>query len=305
LILIFALALTLALLIATKHFEWARLWTFENFTGTPAAGFNKTSSIAWAFALGFLLPAYTITGFDASAHTSEETLNAARNVPKGIIRSVWVSGLFGWIMICAVLLALPNVRQGVEQGASVVPWAIRSVLSGWLAWTLLIGIVACQYLCGLAALTSCSRMTFAFARDGGLPFSNWLRAVNPTSKSPSVAVWMSAVASAAFTILVPYATIAAICTILLYMSYVLPVAAGFFAIGRTWTRMGPWHLGVWYRPLAALAALGCMFLIIVGMQPPNQQAEWIVGGVVVLLLIIWFGLERKRFKGPPQVKPGG
>jgi len=45
-------------------------------------------------------------------------------------------------------------------------------------------------------------MTFAFARDGGLPFSNWLRAVNPTSKSPSVAVWMSAVASAAFTILV-------------------------------------------------------------------------------------------------------
>jgi amino acid transporter len=304
LILIFASALTVALLIATKHFEWARLWTFENFTGTPAAGFAKTASMVWAFALGFLLPAYTITGFDASAHTSEETLNAARNVPKGIIRSVWVSGLFGWIMICAILLALPNVKEGVEQGASVVHWAMKSVLPGWPAWALLIGIVICQYLCGLAALTSCSRMTYAFARDGGLPCSNWLRSVNPKSKSPSVAVWTSAIASAAFTILVPYTTIAAICTVLLYISYVLPVAAGIFAIGRTWKRLGPWHLGVWYRPLAAVAVIGCVFLIVIGMQPPNQQAVWIVGGVVVLLLIIWFGLERKRFKGPPHINSG-
>src|SRR6185503_17830844 len=124
-----------------------------------------------------------------------------------------------------------------------------------------------QYLCGLAALTSGSRMMFAFARDGGLPFSNWLRAINPRTKSPSVAVWVSASASAAFTILVPYTTIAAICTVLVYISYVLPVAAGFFAVGRTWTRMGPWDLGAWYRPLAMVAVLGCVFLIVIGIQP--------------------------------------
>jgi amino acid transporter len=63
-------------------------------------------------------------------------------------------------------------------------------------------------------------------------------------------------------------------------------------------------LGVWYRPLAAVAVIGCVFLIVIGMQPPNQQALWIVGGVVVLLLIIWFGLERKRFKGPPHINSG-
>ncbi|MBI2947371.1 MAG: amino acid permease [Verrucomicrobia bacterium] len=303
LILIVASVLTLALLACTRHLEWARLWTFTNFSGLPegAAVFPKQESWVWLFALGFLLPAYTITGFDASAHTSEETVGAAHNVPKGIIRSVWVSGLFGWVMICALLLAMPDVREGMNKAAEVVPWTMKSVLPAWLAWTLLAGIVTAQYLCGLAALTSASRMTYAFARDGGLPGSGWLRAVNPQTKSPAVAVWASAVTAALFTILVPYTTIAAVCVIFLYISYVLPVAAGFFSHGRTWTRMGPWELGRWYRPLAVVAALGCVGLIVIGMQPPNQQAMWIVGGAVALLLTVWFGLERKRFQGPPQI----
>lgn len=299
-----ATVLTVALLLATKHFEWARLWTFTNYSGLPAgdgAVFPKQDNLAWLFALGFLLPAYTITGFDASAHTSEETVSAAVNVPKGIVRSVWVSGLFGWVMICAILLAMPAVKAGVEQGANVVPWTMKAALPPALAWTLLAFIVVAQYLCGLAALTSTSRMTYAFARDGGLPFSDALRRVNPTSKSPSSAVWFAAGAAALFTILVPYTTIAAVCVIFLYISYVLPVAAGFRAHGRTWTRMGPWELGRLYRPLAVLSTLGCVFLIVIGMQPPNEQAVKIVGGAVVLLLAVWFGLERKRFKGPPQI----
>ncbi|MEQ2007903.1 MAG: amino acid permease [Limisphaerales bacterium] len=302
LILAVATVLTVALLLATKQFEWARLWTFTNFSGLPEGGavFPKQDNLMWLFALGFLLPAYTITGFDASAHTSEETVGAAVNVPKGIVRSVWVSGVFGWVMICAILLAMPSVKEGVEQGANVVPWTMKAALPDTLASVLLALIIAAQYLCGLAALTSASRMTYAFARDGGLPFSDALRRVNTTSKSPSVAVWFAAIAAALFTILVPYVTIAAVCVIFLYISYVLPVAAGFLAHGRTWTKMGPWQIGRLYRPLAVVSVLGCLFLIVIGMQPPNEQAVKIVGGTVVLLLAVWFGLENRRFKGPPQ-----
>ena len=65
--------------------------------------------------------------------------------------------------------------------------------------------------------------------------------------------------------------------------------------------MGPWQLGRWYRPLAVVSALFCLFLIVVGMQPPNQQAVGIVGGAVVLLAVVWFALERKRFRGPPRL----
>lgn len=303
LILIASVLLTAALLAATKSFDWARLWTFTNYSGLPESApiFPKQQNLAWLFALGFLFPAYTITGFDASAHTSEETIRAGENVPRGIVRSVLVSGIFGWFMIGAILLAMPDVRQGVEKGFDVVPWTLRSTLPKLAADALLGAILVTQFLCGLAALTSASRMTYAFARDGGLPGSTWLRRVNPRSQSPSVAVWISAIVSAGLILVLRYETIAAIGTVFLYISYVLPVAAGFLAHGHKWTRMGPWQLGAWYKPLAALSILGCLFLLVIGVQPPNQQALWIVGGTSVLQCLVWFAFERRRFQGPPQV----
>ena len=103
-----------------------------------------------------------------------------------------------------------------------------------------------------------------------------------------------------FTVYTPvYSTITVVATIFLYISYVLPTALGFFAHGRTWTQMGPWHLGRWYRPLAVLCVLGCGLLIAIGMPPPNDKAVWIVGGSVVLMTGVWYGLERHRFQGPP------
>jgi len=210
--------------------------------------------------------------------------------------------VFGWLMVCALVLAMPDVRQGAAQGAAVVPWILRSSLPATLAVGLLAGIVTVQYLCGLAALTSASRMTFAFARDGGLPASNWLRRVSPVSQSPSVAVWATAGTGVAFTLLVPYTTIAAVCTVLLYISYVIPIAAGLLAYGRSWTRFGPWQLGAAYRPLAAMSVAGCLLLLVIGVQPPNELALRIVGGVMGLLVIVWFGLERRRFRGPPMIR---
>lgn len=303
--LIFVIAglLTVALLYYAKEFELARLISFRNYSGIPAeaAVFPRTENMIWLFALGFLLPAYTITGFDASAHTSEETLNASINVPRGIVRSVLVSGSFGWVMLVAIVLAVPNMDQAAAQGANSFYWIVEQVLPRPIRLFLLAGIAAAQYFCGLAALTSTSRMAYAFARDGGLPFSNLIRHVSPKSGSPCFAIWTSALIGLAFVLFVPYTTIAAVCTIFLYISYVLPTVAGFLAHGRSWKAMGPWHLGKWYRPLAIAAVTGCVFLIVIGMQPPNQQAVWIVGALMAALAVAWFAFERRRFPGPPQL----
>jgi amino acid transporter len=302
-ILIVAVVLTAALLASTPHWEWARLWRFENFTGKPASSptFPRSGSIAWAFCLALMFPAYTLTGFDASAHTAEETHNAARSAPAGILRSVIVSGLAGWAMVAALLLALPDVPEGVAKGSDVTPWAIRARLPGALGVVMLGAIAIGQLFCGLAALTSASRMLFAFARDGGLPFSNWLRRVDPVTGGPGAAVWAVAVAAAFFTIATPYNTIAAASTVLIYVSYVMPVAAGAVAWGGRWTRVGPWHAGRWYRPLAVVATVGCAFLVVLGIQPPSQQVAPILIGAVVLMFVLWFAVERRRFKGPPEI----
>src|SRR5262249_32863637 len=96
-----------------------------------------------------------------------------------------------------------------------------------------------------------------------------------------------------------YSTITVVCTLLLYLSYVLPTALGLCAYGRGWTRMGPWQLGRWYRPLAVVAVLGCVGLLVLGIQPPTEKAVAVVGGMVLALLIGWFAAARYGFPGPP------
>ena len=67
--------------------------------------------------------------------------------------------------------------------------------------------------------------------------------------------------------------------------------------------MGPWQLGRWYRPLAVVCVVYCVLLIAIGMAPPNDQAAWMVGGTLLLMFAAWWGVERKRFRGPPAVAP--
>jgi amino acid transporter len=143
-------------------------------------------------------------------------------------------------------------------------------------------------------------MAYAFARDGGLPVSSWLRHVSPRFRTPAPAIWTVAITSLLFTIYSPvYSTITAVCVIFLYVSYVVPSALGIAAYGRTWTTMGPWRLGGWYRPLAAMSVIGCVGLIVIGMQPPNEKAQWVIGAAVALLAAAWFLFARNRFAGPP------
>ena len=233
LILIVASALTIALLVSSSSHDLSRLVTFTNYSGLPTNSpvWPRGDGLAWLFALGFLLPAFTLTGFDASAHASEETINAARVVPRGILRSVLVSGVFGWLMLCAIVLAIPHMSQAAHQGEGIVPWVLDTALPSWLSLVLCLGIACAQYLCGLATVTSASRMAYAFARDGGLPFSGVLRRVDPRLGSPGAAIWVVAAGAIAFTGLLSavsasaYSTITTACTLFLYVSYVVPTAA--------------------------------------------------------------------------------
>lgn len=301
-ILLVATALTVSMLLFAANIDFSRLVTFTNYSGTSGGEvWPQTPHILWLFLLGFLLPAYTITGFDASAHTSEETIGAAYHVPRGIVRSVAVSGVFGWVMLSAVVLAIPDVDAAAAEGDNSFHWIVEHVLPGGLWSTLALGIVIAQFFCGLATVTSASRMAYAFARDGGLPFAERMRHVSPRYRTPAVAIWTVSVLSVAFVVHTgTYSTITGACTIFLYISYVIPTALGLFAYGRSWTRMGPWSMGgTAYRAMAVVSVLGCGLILLVGVQPPNQQNLWTVPGALVLTAVVWLAYERKHFRGPP------
>ncbi len=302
--LIFAVSiiLTLCMLIFAPTHDFGRLFSFANVSGDAGGGvWPASENGGFMLLLALLWPLYTITGFDASAHTSEETVDAANNVPKGIVRSVVLSGLFGFVMVASFVIALPSIADGAKQGGNVFFWLMDNVIPGWLKIPLEIGIVLSNYLCGLACVTSTSRMGYAFARDGGLPAA--MKVVSPKFGVPVASIWICAAATVASTLYAKaYTTLTAACVIMLYISYVMPTAAGIFAYGKSWTKMGPFDLGgTAYKILGVIAILGVLALIYAGIQPPNDAAMPFTLGLAVLLAAAWFLGMKKKFAGPPMI----
>lgn len=304
--------LVVALLIFAPTHEWSRLWTFTNNSGETGGNvFPQSDNIVYLFSLCLLLPIYTITGYDASAHTSEETKNAAMSVPKGIINAVIISSLAGWIMVMAIMIAIPDMAAGAKQGWGVFFATMTAVLPAWLVTVLYFFILITQFLCGLATVTSTSRMIFAFTRDGGIPlFSKQISSVSVRFRTPVVAIWTGAILEILFvwlaqTVSVGGSNIYTITVnatlIFLFLSFTVPITAGFFAIGTAkWPTMGPWNIGIpMYRLFAVLSVLGMILIVFIAIQPPNGQVLWITLAFLVLAAIIWFAFENKRFQGPP------
>ncbi|MFT7115769.1 MAG: amino acid transporter [Rhodoferax sp.] len=298
-----ALALTFALLAFAPSWDLSRLVTFKNYSGAAGGDvWPATQNMMLLFGLGLLLPIYTITGFDASAHTAEETHNASHSVPKGIVTSVIYSSIFGYLMLCSFVIAIPDMDKAAASGGNVFFATMDAVLPGTLKEVLFFAILASQFLCGLATVTSASRMIFAFARDGGLPASHILKKVHSTLRSPVAAIWTATVISILFTLYTPaYTTIVSVTVIFIFISYGLPVILGGFAYGRSWTHMGPWNMGPIYRLVAILTAIAIVLVIFLGVQPPNDAALNVTLAFLLLTAIVWFGFERRRFKGPPNV----
>jgi amino acid transporter len=237
---------------------------------------------------------YTITGFDASAHTSEETRDAQRSVPKGMLTSVFWSGLFGWFLVVSILLAMPSLDDGAKQGFSVFSYVLgASTMPNFVKEIIAVGIVLSNFLCALAGMTSLSRMMYAFARDGGIPgASRWLRQISPKYRTPGAAIalgallciilgWACGANSQAYIIL------ASGCAVFLYVSYIIPIGAGIFAEGKTWTKKGPFDLGGFSKPVALLAVIGGAVLAFVGFQPPYQLVGEFLAYAIIALLVIW------------------
>ena len=203
--------------------------------------------------IGLLLAQYTFTGYDASAHMTEETHNAARSGPRGIVMSIIVSLFAGWILLIGVTYAIQNYSG--EVGATVAPAQIFVDAIGATGGKLLLLIViGAQLFCGMSSVTANSRMIYAFSRDGAVPGSNIWHQVNKRTRTPTNAIWLAA----AFALVLglpylwnptAYAAVTSIAVIGLYVAYVLPTFLR-LRLGAAFNR-GPWHLGRWSRPILA------------------------------------------------------
>jgi amino acid transporter len=267
---------------------------------------------AAGFLLGLLQAAWTFTGYDASAHLCEETHDPTRNAPWGIFLSVAVSAVFGWALLAVVTLAIAGDVSVAAAAENPFIHVLRTALGSRLGGGLVAVAMLAMWFCGLSSVTSNSRMLFAFARDGGLPFSRVVSSVSPRFRSPHVAVWVSAAAALALVAGTEaaskyrdtvYNTVTALSTIALYASYGVPIALGLRARrSGLWARRGPWDLGRASPAVNALALAWIAVLTVLFVLPPNEIAGFTFAGLLAVLAAYWLLWMRPRFRGPPPIE---
>jgi len=285
------------------------------------AGLSGFAVPFYVFLLGLLVAQYTFTGYDASAHVTEETHNAAISGPKGIVNSIWVSLAAGLVLLIGVSVAIPHVFPQIIGGvtfpnyasiaSNAVPWAVIFEYSAGrvTAELLILVVIGAQFFCGTASVTANSRMIYAFSRDGAMPFSNYWHKVSKRTHVPVHSAWFGAVG--AFILSVPYlksyaayGAVTSIAVIGLYVAYLIPVFLR--RINGAAFKPGPWVLGKWGPVLGWIAIVWVAFIVILFMLPqfkPINANSFNYTPVAVAVVLgfagIWYAVSaRKWFKGP-------
>ena len=253
--------------------------------------------LGYACLIGLLQAQWTFTGYDASAHTAEETVDAAIAAPRGMLASVASSAVVGWVLLLALTLSVRDLSAAAHGGFAYV---IEQALGPSLGRLVMVIVAVAMWCCGLASVTSNSRMLFALARDGGVPAAATVARVGTHYQTPHVAVWICI--ATAFVLAVwgrAYSVIVAISTIGLYGSYALPLVAAERAYRRGWRACGPFTLS---RPrLTRWAALVWIAVItVLFVLPPNERTGYTFGVLILLLVGVDLAWAKKHFRGPPR-----
>ena len=285
------------------------------------SGFSGHMYWFYVLPLGFLLTMYTITGYDASAHVSEETHGAAEAAPKGVWRSVFYSAVVDWIVLLAITFAIQKSHEGeiLKAGYPALTIFTSALSTAGAKAVILISTIG-QIFCGMACVTSASRMTFAFSRDGAVPGHNLWRRLGK-NRTPTWAVLFVCLMAMIVTIPayfpnklgtpVAFLAVTSISVIGLYIAYTIPVFLR-WRMGSEF-KAGPWTLGdkyKWMNPIAFTWVALCVIIFCMPFAPAGvffkKGFEWsavnyapLVTIGVMLAVTIWFTVSAKRtFTGP-------
>jgi amino acid transporter len=286
------------------------------------SGFSGSMFWFYVLPLGFLLTQYTITGFDASAHISEETHGAAESAAKGVWRSIFYSAVIGWILLLAITFSVNNV-EGANKAFGFAPTLLTETLgTGWGKFVLIISVVG-QLFCGGACLTSASRMCYAFSRDNGFGkrFSSITSRVNE-KRVPVYAVLLMAFLALLITLpalkgksngeAVPFAfyAVVSITVIGLYIAYVIPIFLR-WRMGDSF-QPGPWTNGRKYKWMNLFATIWVVLITIIFCLPFTPEAvpwssefSWEAFNYAPLTVVVviagaaitWLATARHHFTG--------
>ncbi|EIN06876.1 APC amino acid permease [Punctularia strigosozonata HHB-11173 SS5] len=305
-------ALVIAILAAAPKHQSAK-FVFTQFidgTGVDGVGWGTRASHAYVVVIGILMAQYTLTGFDASAHMTEETHNAAMSGSLGIIMAIGVSAVLGWFLILGLLFSMQDYDATVASATGQpVTQIFLDTVGEKGAIVLMVIVIGAMFFCGTFSITSNSRMMYAFSRDGAIPGHKFLAKVSARTRTPIRTVWLACTLSFILGLpslgsAVAFSAATSIATIGLYISYAIPIALR--VIYRKHFVRGPFHLGAFSYPVALISVTWIAFIAIAFILPAENPVSSqtlnysivAVGIVITYSMGFWLLSARKWFIGP-------
>ena len=242
-----------------------------------------------AFALGMFMALFVVYGFDTAGTFGEETVDAGRQAPRGVLWSVVISGIVGTIFLLAVILAIPSIPDAMKEGQAG-GFPIATTIQATLTYEIFAGITVGEvylfvilvsvFVCTLAIQGAATRMMFSMSRDRHLPLGSIWGRVNSTFKTPAnAAIAVGVLAAIPILVVGPLGgfTLSIAATGLIYLSYLLCNVGVMVARLRGWPRTPAWfNLGRWGKLVNIIAILygGLMLLNIALWKDPGLFGDF-------------------------------
>ena len=276
-----------------------------------SSGWSNTY-VAWN--LGMLTCAWSFTGFDAAIHMSEDTWKAKEAVPRAAFWCIALNGLLGYGMVTAILSAMGSMDEVLNSGFPVATILLRVTGSTSGTTVLLTLLFVLSFCINLASVSSVSRLTWAWSRDGGLP--KWFSYVSAKHRIPIRAVWLAILPVALLSFLnigstTAFGAITALSSLGLYFSYAIATSSMLYARytsahGGEHLRLDGWNLGrygVYINSFALVYTLYIMvFLPFPSTLPVTAVNMNYCGPTFLFCFLIsiasWLFWARKHWPGP-------
>ncbi|BGP49338.1 hypothetical protein JCM10450v2_005226 [Rhodotorula kratochvilovae] len=286
-----------------------------NFNSGEYAIFHLENATGWtsngiAFTLGMVSAAFSILGYDSVAHLCEEMHAPAVYAPRAMIGSVLMSLPTGLIFILAVVFTIKDIDVVAQQMFPLIYIVQKATGSTGGAVFLTCALTTVSAACAsMSMLATSGRVIWAFALEGGIPFSKQFSKISPRHHVPIRAMVVSCIIQMLIVLVyignaALFNSILVLAIALLNTSYVIPNTLMLFR-GRPSGTLpkAPFTLGPILGPIAnAIAILYEVFisgmLFLPTMMPVSGEnmnyACAIFGGAHVLCGIYWFIGGKKR-----------
>lgn len=276
------------------------------------SGISGWKNPGLCFHLGLMATAGPLSMYDSVLHMIDETKEPRKRVPKSMVTSIIANGVMMFIYVICLLFCIGDFEKVSMSPLPILEIFYLATKSKTVATIIVLMHLFILVVATFNTVASACRLTWAFARDKGLPFDRSLTRINKKYQLPLNALALNSILTVIVSLInlgstVAFQAILALGGTALGLSYALPI---FLILIRKLKgehpRYGPFKLGGWGLPINLFSLCFCIYLAFwtafpIAYPVNTQTMNWAfptLGAIVTLALIDWFTTGKTRFQVP-------